>query len=130
MQRPRVQHVSIPRPPGHHAEARAFYGDVLGLEEIPIPKSIEHLDLIWFRLGDTEIHLFAQAQQDPPSGRHLCIEVDDVQAVRERLEAAGYVTEDTIPIPGRPRFFCLDPFNNRLEITTIEDDYLEAEKRA
>jgi catechol 2,3-dioxygenase-like lactoylglutathione lyase family enzyme len=121
--RPRVQHVSIPKPAGSHAEAQAFYGDILGLEEAPIPASIQHLDLIWYRLGDTELHLFTGSPSHDTSGRHLCIEVDDVAALRQRLIEAGYTPEDTIVIPGRPRYFCRDPFGNSLEFTTIEGDY-------
>lgn len=120
----RIQHVSIPRPPGSHATARDFYGDLLGLEEITPPKSLAALELVWYRLGETELHLFAEEPtgQDH-SGRHLCIAVDDVEALRERLEAAGVPVVGTIPIPGRPRYFVRDPFGNLIEITTIERDF-------
>lgn len=124
MRRPRVQHVSIPRPPGSDAQARAFYGDLVGLEEAEVPESIRHLDLVWFRLGDTELHLFAEEPIADRSGRHFCIDVDDLAGLRERLHTAGYEPRDTIPIPGRPRFFCRDPFGNDVEFTTIETDSL------
>lgn len=118
---PRVQHVSIPRPPGSDAQARAFYGELLGLEEIPVPESIRHLDLIWYRLGsDTELHLFAEQPLDNPSGRHFCIVVDDLESLRAQLGERGFVPIEATPIPGRPRFFCRDPFNNRVEFTKIE----------
>ena len=123
MIKPRIQHVSIPRPPGRHEQTRAFYGDVLGLEELPIPESLQHEDLIWYRLGEGELHLFAEEPCNDPSERHLCIEVDDVVALREHLTSAGYAIRDTISIPGRPRFFCCDPFGNRIEFTTITGDY-------
>jgi catechol 2,3-dioxygenase-like lactoylglutathione lyase family enzyme len=58
----------------------------------------------------------------------VCIEVEDLDEVRARLIAAGYTPEDTIAIPGRPRFFCRDPFGNRIEFTTIIDDYLKYQK--
>lgn len=119
MQRPRIQHVSIPRPPDSAAQARAFYGDLLGLEELPVPETLHELDLIWFRLGATELHTLVEESIDSSSGRHLCIEVDDLEALRARLEAAGYATSDDLPIPGRPRFFCRDPFGNLIEFTTL-----------
>ncbi|MFQ3630137.1 VOC family protein [Roseiflexus sp.] len=125
MTRPRVQHVSLPRPPGSDEATRAFYGDLLGLEEIPPPTSIVSLDVIWYRLGEAELHLFAEEPHSDPSGRHVCIEVDDLEATRARLVAAGYTPEDTVAIPGRPRFFCRDPFGNRIEFTTIVDDYMK-----
>lgn len=118
--RPRIQHVSLPRPSGSETQARAFYGDLLGLNEMAVPEALRHLDLIWYQLGNTELHLFAEDPLEDRSGRHLCIEVDDVAGLRERLLAAGCEPRDTIAIPGRPRFFCTDPFGNAIEFTTIE----------
>ncbi|MGL4650550.1 MAG: VOC family protein [Caldilineaceae bacterium] len=124
----RIQHVSLPRPPGSDEAARRFYGALLGLREIPPPQSLAALDLIWFQLSDTELHLFAEepSGQDH-SGRHLCIAFDDVEAVREQLEAGGVAVIGTLPIPGRPRYFVRDPFGNLVEICTIEGDYTAIE---
>lgn len=121
--RPRIQHVSIPRPPGSADQTRHFYSTLLGLTEIAVPRSLQHLDLIWYQLGDTELHLFAEAPRDDRSGRHFCIEVDDLEELRARLIAAGYAPSDTTPIPSRPRFMCRDPFGNRIEFTAIVGDY-------
>lgn len=125
----RLQHVSIARPPGSSVQARAFYGDLLGLDEIPPPRSLAALDLIWYRLdSDTELHIFVEEPvgQDR-SGRHFCLAVDDLLATRARCEAAGLTVVGDVPIPGRPRFFVRDPFGNLIELTTIEDDYLHAQ---
>jgi catechol 2,3-dioxygenase-like lactoylglutathione lyase family enzyme len=119
---PRIHHVSIPRPPGSQAEARRFYGELLGLEEAPVPATLREFDLIWFRLGANELHLFVEEAQDDQSGRHFCIEVADLAALRDRLAAAGCALWDATPIPGRPRFFCRDPFNNAIEFTTLVDE--------
>ncbi|HXV98458.1 MAG TPA: VOC family protein [Anaerolineae bacterium] len=125
-----IQHVSIPRPPGSDDTARAFYGQLLGLQEVPVPQSIQHLDLVWFRLGNTELHLFAEEPINDASGRHYCFVVDNLKEAWDRLVEAGYAPWDTIPIPGRPRFFCRDPFNNTIEFTMIEGNYLELEAQA
>jgi catechol 2,3-dioxygenase-like lactoylglutathione lyase family enzyme len=125
MKRPRIQHVSIPRPPGSGDAARAFYGELLGLEEKTVPETIAHLDLVWYNIGDDmELHLFAEQPLDDRSGRHFCVEVDDLEALRARLAAAGYQPWDAEPIRNRPRFFCKDPFGNSIEFTTILGDYL------
>jgi extradiol dioxygenase family protein len=124
MKRPRIQHVSIPRPPGSHAQTRMFYGELLGLEEKPVPDTIQQLDLIWYNIGDDmELHLFTEEPVADRSGRHFCMEVDDVAAMRERLAGAGYEPRDTTPIHNRPRFFCRDPFGNDIEFTTILGSY-------
>lgn len=125
MSKPRIQHVSIPRPPGSQAQARAFYGELLGLEELPLPDTFHGEDLVWFRLGETELHCFAEEPADDRSRRHFCIEVDRLDWLRERLASAGYAPWDASVIPGRPRFFCRDPFGNAIEFTTILGSYLE-----
>jgi catechol 2,3-dioxygenase-like lactoylglutathione lyase family enzyme len=125
-----LQHVSIPRPPGYESrrQAQDFFGGLLGLKELPVPKSLQHLDLVWFQVGDLELHCFAEEKvgQDP-SGRHFCLVVKDVEVMRQQLVAAGYTPWDPEPIPGRPRFFCHDPFRNIIEFTTITGDYLQLE---
>lgn len=118
----RIQHVSIPRPPESDPETRRFYGDLLGLEEMRPPASLASLQVIWYRLGHTELHLQVEepSGQDH-SGRHFCIAVADVEALRKRLQAAGIAVVGATPIPGRPRYFIRDPFGNLIEITTIEE---------
>ena len=121
----RLQHVSIPRPPGSESLTRAFYGDLLGLPEIPAPNSIQAAEVIWFKLGEeAELHCFREAPLNDPSIRHFCLVVDDLQSMRRKLSDAGYAPYDVEPIPGRPRFFCRDPFGNIIEFTTIVGDYL------
>jgi catechol 2,3-dioxygenase-like lactoylglutathione lyase family enzyme len=127
--RPVLQHVSIPRPPGSEAATRAFYGDLLGLEEIPVPSTIRRFDLIWFALGpNAELHVFAEQPVEDRSARHFCLAVDDLGGVRRRLVEAGYQPWEPEIIRGRPRFFCRDPFNNIIEFTAIEADYLAFEE--
>ncbi len=126
----RLQHVSIPRPPGSDAAARAFFGDLLGLEEIPPPDSLGGMDVIWFQVGqDAELHVFLEEPLDDPSNRHFCLVVDDLAGIRGKLSEAGYAPYDVEGIPGRPRFFCRDPFGNIIEFTTIEADYLQAQAK-
>lgn len=121
----RLQHISVPRPPGSDEPARHFYGTLLGLEEITPPAALADLNVIWYRLGgDTELHLLTEEPMGQDhSGRHFCLAVDDVEQLRGQLEAGGVTVVGDTPIPGRPRYFCRDPFGNLLEITTIQGDY-------
>lgn len=120
----RLQHVSVPRPPGNDAHQRAvdFYRGLLGLKEIPKPSTFTDIDVTWFQIGDTEIHVYASAAGGPApaSGAHFCLVVEDVEVARERLEAAGYACTVPTEIPGRPRFNSHDPFGNQIEFTVIE----------
>ncbi|MCB8944570.1 MAG: VOC family protein [Ardenticatenaceae bacterium] len=118
---PRIQHVSIHRPFGEEATqaARAFYGGSVGLPEIAVPETLQGRGLIWYQLGNTELHIFIETFAGGGQEHHFCVAVADVEAMRARLEADGHTTRDTTPIPGRPRFFCRDPFGNLVEFTTI-----------
>ncbi|MEQ8677260.1 MAG: hypothetical protein RLP44_31550 [Aggregatilineales bacterium] len=128
-----LQHVSIPRPPGEASAqiARQFYGEVIGLEEKPVPTSIVYADLVWFKIGEiTELHVFAEADSDTKSERHFCLNVGDVEAMRQSLERGNYEIWSPTQIQGRPRFFCRDPFGNVVEFTQITDDYLNFQDNA
>ena len=126
----RLQHCSVPMPEGSNEEARRFYGELLGLEEIPPPSTLDRSRLVWFRLGDDgdELHVFAQDGFEPNApGQHFCIEVADVGAVRRDLEAKGVELGEEPPIHSRPRFSIRDPFRNKIEITEILGPYNDGE---
>ena len=117
----RLQHVSIAISSDGDDAARAFYGGPLGLEERPVPPKLDASQLIWFRVGgsDMELHLLKSGDAPPPAA-HFCLVADDLAGVRARLEDAGVETNDGSEIVGRPRFFCHDPFGNLVELTRIE----------
>lgn len=110
-------------PDGRQDAVRSFYGGVLGLDEVPLPRTLSPR-LVWFKAGDgLELHFFPEAP-DGETRRHFCLDVEDLEDVRRDLEQAGYEPYDDTPIPNRPRFFCRDPLGNLIEFTRIEGDYL------
>jgi catechol 2,3-dioxygenase-like lactoylglutathione lyase family enzyme len=125
MRRRRLQHVSSPYPEGADASVRRFYGEVLGLREQPVPSTLAGMRLLWFSAGEgLELHFFP-GPPDVLSGRHFCLDIDDLEETRSRLLEAGLEPYDAAPIPNRPRFFCRDPAGNLVEFTRIEGDYRE-----
>ncbi|GCE45241.1 catechol 2,3-dioxygenase-like lactoylglutathione lyase family enzyme [Thermosporothrix hazakensis] len=125
MIRPRLQHVSFVVPRGSQEAVRAFYGGVLGLEEKQPPQSLAHRQLVWFAAGEGEMELHFMPSDEPPNenGQHFCLEVDVLDEYRQRLQNAGIAILEAEPIPGRPRFFCHDPFGNLIELTTLVAEY-------
>ena len=124
----RLQHVSVPCPSGSEERTRAFYGELLGLEEVPVPANIT-LNVIWFKLNEnTELHIFDEEPLGDSSARHFCLVLEDVAAMRQRLTMAGFEPWDVEVIPGRPRFFCRDSHGNIIEFTTIVGDYLDVQE--
>lgn len=121
----RLQHTSVPMPPGGDERARAFYGAALGMREIPKPSTLSN-NLIWFAANDEgdEVHVFQNENMGSgAAAQHLCLEVDDVEAYRRRLADHGFDPRDTDPIVNRPRIFVRDPFDNLIELAEIHGQY-------
>ncbi len=98
------------------ARARWFYREVLGLTEIPAPRTFDFVAL-WFDLGGGQtLHLLLKPQADSISPRHFALHVEDAVAARAELRQRGIAIEETTPIPHCDRFFVRDPDGNRIEI--------------
>jgi glyoxylase I family protein len=95
--------------------SRRFYRDVLGLKEINKPRTFDFI-VLWFQLGDTQVHLLLQEKADSRSPRHFALRVADVAAARAYFRGQGISIQETTPIPGADRFFIADPDGNRIEI--------------
>ena len=111
-----IDHVQVAGPAGCEAAARAFYGVVLGLEELPKPEAVRASGGCWFRAGAQELHVGVEEPFTPAGKAHPCFVVSDLDAVRARLRESGVAYEDDGRIAGVDRLFLLDPFGNRLEL--------------
>ena len=105
------------------AAARAFYVGVLGLTEIPKPKTFDFVAL-WFQLADGQtLHLLQRGGPDTRSPRHFALRVPDIAAARDHMRAHGVAMQETGPIPHCDRFFVSDPDGNRIEIIQWLEPY-------
>ena len=105
-------------PAGKEAEARAFYGQLLGLPEVAKPPNLVPRGGCWFQLGDRELHLGVDPSFRPGTKAHVAIQVEDLSATRQKLEVSGVSTREDEPLPGYQRFYADDPFGNRVEFLT------------
>ena len=95
----------------HDIEAAlAFYGRLFDFELRSKSDSMAFIDL-----GDQFIALQKGRTQSPDDGRHLGLVVDNKEAVREALAAAGIET-----LSG-PFLDFLDPWGNRIEIVGYDN---------
>ena len=108
-----IDHVQLAIPPGGEDQARAFYGGVLGLEELPKPEVMRARGGMWFAGG---IHLGIEPGMRPSAKMHPALRVDDVDAWKARLVAAGCEWHDADDLPGVRRGHTRDPFGNRIEL--------------
>ena len=95
--------------------SRRFYRDVLGLREIPKPRTFDFV-VVWFDLGNQHLHLLLKDRPDSISPRHFALRVRDAARARTYFQEKGIATQETTPIPGADRFFIADPDGNRIEI--------------
>ena len=112
-----IDHVQVAAPPGCEEAARAFYGRLLGLEELPKPEALRARGGCRFRAGAQELHVGVEQEFAPARKAHPGLVVDDLATLCERLSGAGHEPEtDKETIPGAARAYVHDPFGNRLEL--------------
>ena len=97
------------------ARSRAFYRDLLGLREIAKPKTFD-FSVLWFDLGNQQLHLLLKPAPDTVSARHFALRVEDIGEAREHFRRHGVPIQETTPIPHCDRFFLSDPDQNRIEV--------------
>lgn len=111
----RLHHVQLAIPAGGEDRCREFWSGVLGLEEVEKPPVLAARGGCWFRSGGFEVHLGVEENFAPARKAHPGILVDGIDAVAERLTAAGVEIRWNPHFPGYLRFYADDPFGNRLE---------------
>ena len=114
-----IAHVQVAITPGGEDRARAFYGELLGLREVPKPESLADRGGAWFACGPQEIHCGVEAEV-APTRRHPALLVSRLDTLRQTLEQGGVACDAGRPLPGYQRFYVADPFGNRLEF--LESD--------
>ena len=110
-----IDHVQVAAPAGCEAEARAFYGELLGMAELPKPDALVARGGCWFSAGAQELHVGVEEGFAPARKAHPSFVTDDLDGLASRLAAAGIGVAYDDLIPGVRRFETADPFGNRLE---------------
>ena len=119
------------------ARAKHFYGEILGLEEIPRPNF--PFDGAWYRVSDKEVHLIVSRDPTFRTGKgvtledcHFALRVKSFRAALTHLESKGLrATNDepgrsmrvnTSSVTGYPQIHILDPDRNVIEINAERVD--------
>jgi catechol 2,3-dioxygenase-like lactoylglutathione lyase family enzyme len=110
-----LDHLQLAMPRGREAEARAFYGDILGLKELTKPPNLATRGGVWFALGTQQFHLGVEQDFHPAKKAHPAFLAEDLEDLRERLQSRGFAPYEDEPLVGYDRFYVADPFGNRLE---------------
>ncbi|MFD7028069.1 VOC family protein [Streptomyces sp. NPDC059917] len=110
-----VDHVQLAAPPGSEDALRAYYGNVLGMTEIPKPPVLAARGGCWFAAGPVQLHLGVEEDFRPARKAHPGLRVTGIAAYAERLAARGATVVWDDNLPGHRRFYSEDPVGNRLE---------------
>ena len=130
---PRPHHINLAG--GKVAETAAFYRDLLGLAPLELPRDRGNYDAEVVLLQDErgfQYHFIpddpdfarrAGVPVNPLSGGHIAFRVDDIAAIRARLDAAGIPFSDLgeWAIKGWYQIFVADPEGRVVEFHQVMD---------
>jgi catechol 2,3-dioxygenase-like lactoylglutathione lyase family enzyme len=111
-----LDHVQVAAPAGHEADARHFYGELLGLVELEKPAALQARGGAWFAAGAQQLHVGVEDPFAPARKAHPAFAAEDLDGLAARLTAAGVPVTWDDAIPGLRRFYAEDPFGNRVEL--------------
>lgn len=111
-----IDHVQLAMPAGEEDRARAFYGTLLGMAEIPKPAELAKRGGCWFACGPVQIHLGVEVDFRPAGKAHPALRCLDYPGLTARIRAAGVEMKEDDSIPGVQRCHVFDPFGNRIEL--------------
>ena len=130
-----IDHVQLAMPAGEEEKARAFYIRILGFTEIPKPPELAKRGGLWLQnvplapdrtavelpseppLETVRVHLGVENDFHSARKAHPAFIVDDLDALLEKIQAAGYEWDlSQPPLEGFNRAHVFDPFGNRIEL--------------
>jgi catechol 2,3-dioxygenase-like lactoylglutathione lyase family enzyme len=103
-------------PAGGEAQAREFYGHILGLPEIQKPPELAKRGGCWFENDLVKIHLGVDTSFHPAGKAHPGLLVEKLQQIVASCRDHGIEANIDVELPGYDRIFLKDPFGNRLEL--------------
>ena len=110
-----LHHVNVTVSPQLEAATKHFYGEVLGLTQVPKPPTSRQSGA-WYQIGPNQLHLSVEnGEQGPLRSGHVCFALSDLAEAEQKFRDAG-VEIIPEPSPNSPRFFVRDPGGNLLEI--------------
>lgn len=115
-----LDHVQIAIPSSGLVAAREYYGDFLGLPELPRPAEMAERPGLWFQCGPQQLHIGVEAAFAAQKKAHPAFMMATVRALEDlavRVASNGGPVRWANDAPGWTRFHTDDPFGNRLEFT-------------
>ena len=114
----RLDHVQLAAPQECEAEARRFFGEVLGLDEVEKPEQLRARGGVWFSVGAQQLHIGVERPFAPARKAHPALAMSEAELDRMAcaLTAAGSPVDWDDSLPDVRRFYTADPWGNRIEL--------------
>jgi catechol 2,3-dioxygenase-like lactoylglutathione lyase family enzyme len=108
---------------GDVTKAKEFYGQILGLTELPRPEL--PIPGAWYECNGVQVHLIgeSQAMRGAGVGPHIALQVENLEEAKQELTARGIAFQELTPPPSmraNPVVFLRDPDGNVVELRTDE----------
>lgn len=112
-----LDHVQLAAPENCEAEARAFFGELLGWDEIPKPEPLRARGGVWFQCGPHQVHIGVQKDFTPAKKAHPAFLVRNLAALRAHLllHRIAVIDDEARAEEDIERIYVNDPFGNRIE---------------
>jgi catechol 2,3-dioxygenase-like lactoylglutathione lyase family enzyme len=116
-----VSHVNVTVPKELEQATKHFYGQLLGLKQVPKPPGPRQFIGAWYQIGATQLHLSIENDpQNSASKRHVCYYVENLEVAAQGLRGAGFeIIHDPDDTDESQRFFVRDPGGNMIEISQL-----------
>lgn len=111
-----IDHVQVAIPAGGEALAEAFYGELLGFEQLTKPEALAGRGGCWFQAGSVQLHVGVDPSFTPATKAHPAFVFEGLDDLLTALSAAGHDVRDGAVIDGVTQQFTDDPFGNRIEL--------------
>jgi len=111
-----LDHVQVAMPAGQEDRARAFYRDILGMQEVAKPPALSSRGGCWFSAGTAQVHVGVETDFRPARKAHPGLVVGGLDELLEKCRAAGLAVKPAEAIDGRRRVHVNDFFGNRIEL--------------
>jgi catechol 2,3-dioxygenase-like lactoylglutathione lyase family enzyme len=111
-----LDHVQLAMPAGGEDDARNFYMGLLGFAEVAKPAALAGRGGCWFEAGAVRLHMGVERDFVPAKKAHPALLVDDLASLLAKLQAAGCITVEDVPLEGYDRRHVFDPFGSRIEL--------------
>jgi catechol 2,3-dioxygenase-like lactoylglutathione lyase family enzyme len=111
-----IDHVQLAAPKGSEDDARKFFGEILGFEEIDKPAELKKRGGAWFQYGNCQIHIGIEEPFVPARKAQPALAVQNIDGLKQHLATLGVDYIEDGKLPGANRIYVHDPFGNRIEL--------------